>query len=1182
MRLARILASAILLILSLPSHSAQQWQTISQGIKHRSEATLVEHNNQVYLFNGFTFGIKIQNSIEKYDVQSNTWTLLSQTSTTSDKPTAVTHNGAVLNGNDVWLIGGRIGNHPGKVSNQVWIYNIPGDSWRKGPSLPIPFGGGGAALVDGKIHVIGGFDAQAKCDVNTHFVYDLAQPSLGWQNYTSRSPMPVARNHFGTVSLNGKIYTIGGQHGHDACPKSPTVNHNVAAVHAYNPITDSWQRLADLPGIQSHTEPSTFAHNGKIYMVGGAITGNKVLSYNPANNQWTELTQLKLPLTLIAAGARIFNNQLYVFGGGAPDVRHPVLDTRVIALEETNDEVTTHLYRQLNGHVVIEAEKYTANTNGSSHQWQNLQSDAMVSLPDSQTLFTSNNLNHSPMLSYRVNFSTAGTHDIWVRGLGDSVNGEGKNDSLHIGLNGKVQSGSDKMDGFTPSWSWRNSTRDKDNATLVVPSAGMHYVNILMREDGLAIDKIIITNDNQYQPSGSGPAPTYETSGGDTGVSNLAPVVNAGKDISIALKDSATLQGAVSDDGLPNNQLSHSWAKTGGPGRVTFIDPKSLSSNVSFSVAGIYQLTLTADDGELTAKSKIQIIVTEENVSDPLPAKLQLSKLDFDFGSVKTGNVSTQKIRLKNTGGKVLRINQILLQGSDSADFLTTIESGLQLDVNEEVEREIQFQPKTSGEKNSVLTMSHDPDSSLALLSLTGLATAATNPVGPGDREIIHRINIGGPAVFGADGVLWSADLNSSPAGYITSPSNTYATNQLINIDPNRVPTYAPASIFQTERWSWDTNQGLTWAFPVEHGDYEIRLYFAEIYSGTFAVGARAFDIIVEGRLLENDYDIFADVGGNTGVMLSYAVSSDQTLQIKLQHAVENPAIKAIEILKCNLGCAEPVTGNQAPLVNVGIDQSIMLSDTLSLNASASDDGKPIAQLSYQWSAVSGPGSVTFSEKSNKDTTVTFSAIGNYVLKLTVSDSALNSSETLAVQVKNNAQPPPDSSTFREVNGQVSIEAEHFLSKTSTSSHNWVSSTSSQASNGAFMTTTPDNGVLNFSSNTGPMLSYRVFFDTPGKRIVWVRGFGDTNPNGEGKSDSLHIGLNGKISNTADKIDNFPADWAWSNHTRDSAAAVLDIPTAGLHMVNIFMREDGLKVDKIILAPVIGNAPVGIGPAETR
>ena len=93
---------------------------------------------------------------------------------------------------------------------------------------------------------------------------------------------------------------------------------------------------------------------------------------------------------------------------------------------------------------------------------------------------------------------------------------------------------------------------------------------------------------------------------------------------------------------------------------------------------------------------------------------------------------------------------------------------------------------------------------------------------------------------------------------------------------------------------------------------------------------------------------------------------------------------------------------NQAPVVNAGSDETILLSDSAPLVGSAMDDGlpNPPATLTYTWSKVSGPGTVAFDNVSSPSTTATFSRAGGYTLRLTVSDNQLSSSDDVVVSVR--------------------------------------------------------------------------------------------------------------------------------------------------------------------------------------
>jgi hypothetical protein len=94
---------------------------------------------------------------------------------------------------------------------------------------------------------------------------------------------------------------------------------------------------------------------------------------------------------------------------------------------------------------------------------------------------------------------------------------------------------------------------------------------------------------------------------------NQAPVVGAGADQTITLPDSATLDGTVTDDGLPDppGAVTTAWSRQSGPGTVMFADPNAVDTTASFSVDGTYVLRLTADDGELTAYDELTITVNE-------------------------------------------------------------------------------------------------------------------------------------------------------------------------------------------------------------------------------------------------------------------------------------------------------------------------------------------------------------------------------------------------------------------------------------------------------------------------------------------------------------------------------------------------------------------------------------------
>ena len=53
---------------------------------------------------------------------------------------------------------------------------------------------------------------------------------------------------------------------------------------------------------------------------------------------------------------------------------------------------------------------------------------------------------------------------------------------------------------------WTHATIDGPVATVNVPSPGLRRVSVWMREDGLVLDKIVLTTNAAFTPTGTGPA----------------------------------------------------------------------------------------------------------------------------------------------------------------------------------------------------------------------------------------------------------------------------------------------------------------------------------------------------------------------------------------------------------------------------------------------------------------------------------------------------------------------------------------------------------------------------------------------------------------------------------------------------------------------------------------------------
>ncbi len=163
------------------------------------------------------------------------------------------------------------------------------------------------------------------------------------------------------------------------------------------------------------------------------------------------------------------------------------------------------------GPVVLPAADYYDLTDGARHQWVETEHPAapgpvMQAVPSVQQILGPDRA--SPRMDYHVRLDEPGTYYVWVRGLA----GSGDEDSVHVGLNGAAPASAQHIYPFEPfdQWVWANTNRQGQRAALEVGQPGVHTVNVWMREDGFLLDRILLTQDSDFEPEGEGPPPTFQ------------------------------------------------------------------------------------------------------------------------------------------------------------------------------------------------------------------------------------------------------------------------------------------------------------------------------------------------------------------------------------------------------------------------------------------------------------------------------------------------------------------------------------------------------------------------------------------------------------------------------------------------------------------------------------------------
>jgi len=217
------------------------------------------------------------------------------------------------------------------------------------------------------------------------------------------------------------------------------------------------------------------------------------------------------------------------------------------------------------------------------------------------------------------------------------------------------------------------------------------------------------------------------------------------------------------------------------------------------------------------------------------------------------------------------------------------------------------------------------------------------------DDAVVYRVNAGGPTLTAADGLGdWTDDSVFAQTG------KSFATTDSVGVD-STVPTATPTALFQTERFDPPALPELQYVFPVVAGlDYELRLFFAEIYDGIDGAGQRVFDVFVDGILVLDDFDPYATAGPDVGTMRAVTVTAtDDRLTVGLVREVENPKIAAIEIRRL---VDPPTPGNQPPILSNPGDQTSPLNAAIAPLALVAADPDAGDTLQFTGAASLPPG----------------------------------------------------------------------------------------------------------------------------------------------------------------------------------------------------------------------------------
>jgi N-acetylneuraminic acid mutarotase len=210
----------------------------------------------------------------------------------------------------VVTLGGRIcviGGFAPSITGSVECYDPDARSWQSIASLPRPLHHANAAVVEGKLYVLGYLLDLAFTATAAAHVYDPERDM-----WSDLSPMPLDRQRgSGATAVVGRdIYVIGGARGS-----------SLELVDIYDTAGDAWRVGPSLPAPREHL--CAGAIGDKVVVAGGragSITGftDSTIVLEPGASDWREVAPM--PTARGGCAGAVLRERLLVFGGeGSPE-----------------------------------------------------------------------------------------------------------------------------------------------------------------------------------------------------------------------------------------------------------------------------------------------------------------------------------------------------------------------------------------------------------------------------------------------------------------------------------------------------------------------------------------------------------------------------------------------------------------------------------------------------------------------------------------------------------------------------------------------------------------------------------------------------------------------------------------------------------------------------------------------
>ncbi len=251
--------------------SNNTWSTDHATRPVRAKDQLVEVvNGKLYVFGGIQYpstGQRVLNTTQIYDPTTNKW------SYGAAIPFATAAAQTAVIGGNIYVAGGVTSGNV--TTNKFARYNPSTNTWTNLPNMPHLTDSGAAGTDGRRLYIFGGRDVGDRPGNGyaQTLVFDTANNT--WTSSRTSStyaPLPQRRAGISKAPLlNGEFYVIGGETDSDYDQTGADGVYD--RVDVYNPATNTWRRVANLPTDRHGIAP--LAYGGKIYVAGGGVVQGK-------------------------------------------------------------------------------------------------------------------------------------------------------------------------------------------------------------------------------------------------------------------------------------------------------------------------------------------------------------------------------------------------------------------------------------------------------------------------------------------------------------------------------------------------------------------------------------------------------------------------------------------------------------------------------------------------------------------------------------------------------------------------------------------------------------------------------------------------------------------------------------------------------------------------------------------